>query len=102
MQDDFDSGLGLPDDDLVGGSAADLGDIGAGGMHESEGGGGEGSRRSSGGARPDSRRTPESRRALAAALSKDRAPEEIDRSPDGQDADRRTADLSYEAASRLL
>ena len=48
MQDDFDSGMGMPDDDLTGGSPTpEMG----GGAGESEMGGGSQGRRESGGAR---------------------------------------------------
>ena len=50
MQDDFDNGTGMGDDDLTGSTMLDTGDLGAGG-HEGEGEGGEGTGRRSGGAR---------------------------------------------------
>src|SRR5262245_63223999 len=50
MTDDFDSGVGMPDDELTGGSAmTDTGDAGAGGADDE--GGGEPTGRRSGGAR---------------------------------------------------
>ena len=48
MQDDFDNGMGMGDDDLTGSTMSDTGDLGAGG-HEGEGEGGEGTGRRSGG-----------------------------------------------------
>ena len=56
MQDDFDNGMGLPDDEMIGGSLGDgdINDLGAGLEGEPELGGGEGGdggSRSSGGAR---------------------------------------------------
>ena len=49
MQDDFDSGLGMPEDELTGGTARP--EMGVGGGSEPEMGGPEGGRRASGGAR---------------------------------------------------
>ena len=52
MQDDFDSGMGMPDDELAGGSAmSDMGEAGHGGAEGEGEGGGEPAGRPSGGAR---------------------------------------------------
>ena len=70
MEDDFDNDMGLPEDELTGGSMADHGDLGLGGMDVEDEADSEAPGRPSGGARSMSGSRPRKPAAPAPAARK--------------------------------
>jgi hypothetical protein len=70
MEDDFENGMGLPEDELTGGSMADHGDLGLGGMDVEDEMDSEAPGRPSGGARSLSGSRPRKSAAPAPAARK--------------------------------